>query len=131
MAMVQRCCNPKHKNFRHYGGRGITVCDRWRTNFEVFLEDMGPRPSAKHSIERKDNNGNYEPGNCVWATQREQSRNKRTNRLVEFGGQTLCVEEWAAKLGLTSKAIHHRLDRGWSIDKALTTPLQRRAKRCK
>lgn len=80
LRMNQRCNCPGHDSYPHYGGRGIAICERWRT-FENFLEDMGPKPSPKHSLDRRDVNGNYEPGNCRWATSAEQARNKRTTKL--------------------------------------------------
>lgn len=84
VAMIQRCTNPNNKRFADYGGRGIRVCDRWRESFEHFIEDMGPRPAGPGtiSIERKDNDGSYEPSNCVWATAREQKLNQRTRDRV-------------------------------------------------
>lgn len=87
--------------------------------FENFLADMGPRPSAEHSLGRRDNNGNYEPDNCYWETKVKQARNKRNNRLVTWNGQTLCVAEWAEKLNVPVKRIHSRLRRGWPAERVL------------
>ncbi len=118
--MIQRCTNPKAYRFDAYGGRGITVCERWR-DFGNFLADMGSRPGRKHRIERKNNSGNYEPSNCCWATQKRQMRNTRANHLVTFRGETLCVIEWAERLGINYNTLRKRL-RKWSVDRALTTP---------
>lgn len=90
-----RCHNEKSTSFDRYGGRGIIVCERWRAAFENFLMDMGPRPSAKHSIDRVDNNGNYEPGNCRWATVQEQANNKSNNVIIEIEGESKTLSEWA------------------------------------
>lgn len=87
--MRNRCFNPKNKVFKHYGGRGISVCDRWRDSYAAFLQDMGRKPSPKHSIDRIDNDGNYEPGNCRWATAKEQNNNQRPRKRVEpFPGKS-------------------------------------------
>jgi hypothetical protein len=122
--MIERCRNPKVAFFKHYGGRGISVCERWQT-FENFYADMGPMPTARHTVERKDTNGNYEPSNCRWATRREQARNTRTNRRVTFDGKTLCVAEWAEQTGLPAHTIAERLRAGWSVHDALTKPTRK------
>lgn len=122
-AIIARCFNPNYKRFSGYGGRGITLCDRWRNSFEAFLSDMGTRPSPQHSIDRfPDNDGNYEPGNCRWATRREQSRNTRRTRMLTFRGQTKCLSDWAAELGVSYLMILKRLKRGWTIEMALSVP---------
>lgn len=117
--MLQRCRNPKNAAYPDYGGRGITVCDAWRDSFEAFYADLGPRPSARHSIDRIDNDGNYEPGNCRWATAKEQNRNTRRARLLTFDGRTQLLSDWGAELGVHPEAIRGRLRRGWSIEDAL------------
>lgn len=110
--MIQRCTNPKNPAFKNYGGRGITVCDRWRGNYTAFLVDMGPRPSLAHTVERKDNAGNYEPDNCGWATRAEQLRNTRRNVLVTFEGKEMCLKDAARAAGIDYKAIEARYRRG-------------------
>lgn len=122
--MKNRCLNPSQICYESYGGRGIVVCDRWLNSFENFLEDMGKKPSRNHSIERIDQNGIYEKSNCRWATKKEQARNTRSNRLVTFDGETLCIAEWSERTGLDSRTIFARIDTlGWSIERALTKPL--------
>ncbi|HQN00755.1 MAG TPA: hypothetical protein PLL36_06750 [Candidatus Hydrogenedentes bacterium] len=119
--IIERCLNPNSIGFSDYGGRGIKVCDRW-LRFENFLDDMGERDRGK-TIERIDNNGNYEKGNCRWATIREQANNKRNNRLLTFNGKTQTVSMWAEQVGLSYEVVLGRLNkRGWSVEKALTTP---------
>lgn len=125
--ILQRCYNPNNPAFARYGGRGITVCDRWRESFEVFLADMGRRPSPKHSIDRIDNDGHYEPSNCRWATSKEQRRNRRDVRHITFNGESLLLTEWAARLGENYRMLAHRLERRWPIESALTEP-RRKAK---
>ena len=123
--MTYRCTNPRSRNWNYYGGRGIVVCDRWR-QFENFLADMGENPKGLQ-LDRIDNNGNYEPGNCRWATRSEQHRNKRNNRLLTLGVRTQCRQAWADELGISIEALWRRLSRrGWSIEKALTTPSMRK-----
>lgn len=118
--MLARCATLSHKSFHNYGGRGIKVCPRWLNSFENFYADMGDRPSEKHSLDRINNDGNYEPGNCKWSTQREQTRNTRRNRRLTFRGKTQCVTAWAEELGVSITAIRDRLSRGWSDERALT-----------
>lgn len=121
-----RCENPNTPNFNNYGGRGIRVCEEWRGSFAAFLADVGPRPSPKHSIDRKDNDGNYEPGNVRWVTTLAQNRNRRSLRLLTYQGETLCMAEWAERVGIQRLTIWHRLSRGWSVEKSLTAPVRGR-----
>ncbi len=120
--MRGRCNRPKHKNYGDYGGRGIRVCERWR-KFENFLADMGERPTAKHTLERVNNDGNYEPTNCCWALRTTQSRNRRSNRMVTLDGATKCLAEWAEQYGIGYHIVYRRIERGWTIRDALTTPV--------
>lgn len=124
-AMHNRCKGTIKKSRKHYFDRGIKVCDRWNS-FKNFYADMGQRPSPKHTVERIDNNGNYEPGNCRWATRAEQSLNTSVNRRISFDGQSLTAGEWAAQIGIKRQTIVQRLRRGWSIERTLTTPLMDR-----
>lgn len=117
-----RCLNPNDHGYPRYGGRGITICERWRDSFEAFLADVGRRPSPGHSIDRIDVNGHYEPGNVRWATPLEQSNNKRNNRTVTFQGVTRSVPDWARELGLTYATLKQRLRSGWPVEQAFTTP---------
>lgn len=136
----ERCTNPKQQSYPDYGGRGITVCARWGgpESFPVFLADMGPRPSAKHSIDRKDNKKGYWCGqpkcpdcgplgrepNCRWATKGEQSRNRIVTRWITHNGQTKCLKDWANSLGLAAQTLHSRLKKH-SVETALTKPYGR------
>jgi hypothetical protein len=121
--MRTRCMNRNGKNWADYGGRGIEVCERWN-DFTAFYADMGPRPSPKHSLDRLDVNGNYEPGNCRWATVKEQRRNIRTNRLLTHHGKTMTVAAWADELGVRKGILYTRLFNGWSDEKVLTQPVR-------
>jgi hypothetical protein len=112
-SMLSRCYNANAKEFPNWGGRGITVCDRWRHSFENFLADMGKRPSMAHSLDRfPDKNGNYELSNCRWATPLEQARNTRRQRSVEYLGRTLGLSEWVEILGLDYDRAKRKLRRG-------------------
>jgi hypothetical protein len=120
-AMLARCYNPGHDAFDWYGGRGVRVCDRWRSSFDTFLSDMGPRPSPAHQIDRVENDGHYEPSNCRWTDRRTQCRNRRSNRLIEYDGQVRTLTEWAEVTGIGRGTIESRIDRnGWSVERALT-----------
>lgn len=111
--MKDRCFNPESTSFHNYGRRGIRVCSEWQDSFEAFLRDMGPRPSPLHSIERKENNGNYEPENCVWATRSEQMANTRRNKHVTYQGEKMHVAEAARKAGLSERTVLSRIRIGW------------------
>jgi len=120
----ERCFNPNHKGYSYYGARGITVCDRWKNSFENFFADMGLKPTPKHSIDRIDNNGNYCPDNCRWATKAEQANNKSTNRLITIGCVTLTIAQWTKEMGFGEMVIWDRLEAGWSEYKAVMTPVR-------
>lgn len=118
--IIYRCTKPSAKFYSHYGARGITVCDRWRygeggkTPFECFFEDVGGKPSPKHSIDRIDNDGNYEPGNCRWATKDVQANNKRNTSYITIGNATKPLTVWAREYGISSSKFKDRLRSGWN-----------------
>ena len=124
-AMTARCTNEKDPAYLRYGGRGIKVCDRWR-EFDNFLADMGERPEGKSLDRWPDNNGNYEPSNCRWATRQEQQYNRRDNVLVTIDGETKCLTEWCRKYGISTRAVLDRREKGWSIERSITAPKTRR-----
>ena len=111
--MINRCTNERCPEWHIYGGRGITVCERWRDNFEAFLADMGHRPTSRHSIDRIDNNGNYEPANCRWATPKEQARNLRKNLVVDLDGRSVTLAEACEVTGINYGAAKYRLKAGY------------------
>lgn len=121
---ISRCHNPKHTAYRWYGAKGITVCDRWRTSYEAFLEDMGRRPSDKHSLDRIDNSKGYSPENCRWATIKEQARNTSQNRLITVDGVTKTMTEWCEIVGIRVETFYQRLRRGLSEQAAVMLPKQ-------
>lgn len=130
--MISRCDNQEHISYPDYGAKGITVCERWRNSVADFIADMGPRPSRRHSIDRINSDGHYEPGNCRWASPKEQSRNTSRNRFVTYNGETLTLAEWGERTGLRGSLIGNRLKAGWSVEDALTKvvgPTSRRYQR--
>ena len=124
--MRVRCARPKCRMYPHYGGRGIRICPQWKNSFKNFLRDMGAKPTPKHTIERKDVNGDYEPKNCRWATMAEQAKNKRTSVYVTYHGRRMLLTELVAELGLRRSIVYARLKMGWPLDIALALPLYKR-----
>lgn len=119
-----RCENPKNPKYSDYGGRGITFCERWKL-FDNFIADMGLKPSPSYSIERKNVNGNYEPGNCIWATAKVQANNQRTNVMLTLNGKTQNMMQWSEETGIPYTSIIMRLRRGWSHERTLTEPVKK------
>ena len=122
--MKQRCSNPNNHKYPLYGARGISVCSRWFESFDNFVSDMGPRPSSRHSIDRVNNDGNYEPSNCRWATAKEQWENSRQNRHpVEIKGEKITLSEACRRAGLPYSRVHMRINAyGFSVERALSAP---------
>lgn len=126
LSMRRRCESESSHAYKWYGGRGIKVCDRWQL-FENFMKDMGTPPSPKHSLDRIDCDGNYEPGNCRWATMKDQQRNRRNNVLYEFKGSTATLGEHCEGLGIKAATVRARIKRGLTIEQAMSNrPYQRR-----
>lgn len=124
IAMVMRCENPKDKGYKNYGGRGISVCPRWRESFDNFFADMGARPSDKHTLDREDNDGNYEPSNCRWVTMTVQARNTRRNKYFEYKGYKATITELCEIFGKNSELVCGRIyNNGWSIEDAMEKPV--------
>ena len=122
-SMKQRCFNSNHKNYLHYGGRGITICDRWLNSFENFFADMGLKPSSAYSIDRINNDGDYCPDNCKWSTKKEQQNNQRSNHLITIACVTLTIAQWTIEMGFGENVILGRLRLGWSESDAVLTPV--------
>ena len=121
--MKERCLKPYHKSYADYGGRGITICDKWTSNFEAFFQwAMSNGYSETLSIDRIDTNGNYEPSNCKWSNAMEQANNRRSSRKLYFDGQEKTISEWAATRGLHPDTLLRRLKNGWSTSDAILTP---------
>ena len=125
--MLTRCFNQTDHAYANYGAKGITVCDRWRS-FENFYADMG-EPAEGMTLDRIDGGGNYCPENCRWATTKEQALNRKSTKFITFNGETLCLSDWGARIGMNRGAIARRLEKGWTLEAALTTPRTPRNKR--
>jgi hypothetical protein len=122
--ILSRCYNKNKKHYPRYGGRGIRVCDQWINSYEHFLADVGRRPSSMHSLDRfPDNDGNYEPGNVRWATDKQQANNKSNNRILEIYGKKMTMSEWSDISGIHVSVILRRLTKGWSRKSAVFTPI--------
>lgn len=123
-AIKDRCYRPSSASYKNYGARGIRMCDRWLNSFPNFLSDMGLKPTPRHSIDRIDSNKDYEPSNCKWSTNLEQSNNQRSNRKVVWEGQEYNVSQLMRELGIyTSTGVYYsRLDRGWTVERTFSTP---------
>lgn len=120
MRMKSRCYRLENDSYPRYGGRGITVCDRWKNDYGAFLQDMGRIPSKHHSLDRINNDGNYDPENCRWATMVEQNRNKSNNKYILLNGESKTQSEWAREFGISKSTLSRRLKSGWPIELALT-----------
>lgn len=126
MGMIARCERPQTARYSRYGARGIRVCDAWRQSFQKFLSDVGPRPTMAHSLDRINNDGNYEPGNVRWATRKEQMRNTCDNRLIEVGTLRVTLIEASELVGIHPNTLWGRLNNGWTPEQTLLTPLDQR-----
>lgn len=120
-----RCTNPNHDAYDRYGGRGITICDKWKNSFPEFYLDMGERPGPEYSIERKENDKGYEPGNCYWATKTEQANNRRSNVFHTYNGITKTISEWAREYRIPDHVLRKRLYAGWDFEKAIAIPVRK------
>ena len=120
MSAKQRCYNPNNHNYSKYGGRGITMCDKWKHSFVAFLHDMGERPSRLHTLDRIDTNGSYEPSNCRWATAKEQGNNRRDNHLIEIDGKTLTTSQFAEEYDINYSNIKMELRKGLTPKEIIT-----------
>lgn len=120
--MIQRCTNSKHKSYARYGGRGITVCERWLRSFDAFLEDVGEKPAGLE-LDREKNHLGYEPGNCRWVTRVVNGNNRDVCHAITHDGRTHNIKQWAAELGISHQTIAYRLKAKWSVEDALTTPV--------
>jgi hypothetical protein len=126
--MKTRCCNTDIKSAPRYSGRGIKICDRWLDSFENFYEDMGKKPSPKHSLDRINNDGDYEPSNCRWATWEEQANNNSNNVKFVIDGETITRANLCKKYGINYSAFRHRIEAGWTLERIISTPIRKISK---
>lgn len=124
--MRHRCTSPESPAWESYGGRGITIAPEWLNDPAAFIAHIGPRPSARHEVDRIDNDRGYEPGNVRWVTRSENDRNRRSNVFIEFNGERLTLAAWTERTGIPSDTLKERLRRGWSVERSLTEPVQKR-----
>lgn len=135
MAMKTRCLNPNSTRFDYWGGRGVKICQRWLDSFENFLEDMGPKPSPFHTLDRLDSSKDYEPGNCQWLEKDNHARkslkdqHERQRRYIVYNGERRTTKDWAERQGLTISTLDQRVRAGWDVHRMLTTPRQERKKK--
>lgn len=121
--IIKRTTIESATGYENYGGRGITICDRWLNSFKAFLDDMGPRPSKDHSVDRINNSLGYSPENCRWATRKQQSNNRRTNKVFTINGVSRTVAEWADATGINRNTMYYRFRSGWDPADAITLPV--------
>lgn len=122
VSMLHRCRNVNHPNYASYGGRGITVCERW-LSFEHFLNDLGPQPAGMQ-LDRINNDKGYSPDNCRWATRKQNSRNTRRNHILVINGESACISEWAERAGINKTTLLLRIRRGWSPEQAVSSSVR-------
>jgi len=123
--MKNRCGNPNREDYKLYGALGVKVCEEWKDDFAAFVEHVGLRPSAQHSLDRYPvMDGNYEPGNVRWATDQQQANNRRSNRVIEHAGEKLTMAEWARRASIKLSIVHARLKDGWDFSRAISTPVR-------
>lgn len=126
--MIKRCTNKNHTYYYRYGGRGIKVCESWLIDFNRFCIDMGEKPSKDYTLDRINNDGDYEPNNCRWATKEEQECNKVNNKFIEYNGKSQTLYQWSKELNIKKVTLKNRLYLGWTIERTFTTPVRKRGK---
>jgi hypothetical protein len=126
-AMMHRCYDASDKAYSRYGGRGITVCERWRTDWRTFVKDVGLRPTSFHVLDRTDNDGNYEPGNVHWVTRKESTDNRACTIWITHEGKRQSLAAWAREVGMDIRTLGTRVRRGWDFAEAIRRPIAHKA----